>query len=61
LCRAGWRRAFPVALGLLIAWNAGLLVQYGTQMISREKEEGWGKVVSNQFTSVPRWLLDRAR
>ena len=44
---------------LLIVWNAGLLIQYGVPMISREKEEGWAKVLENQFTEVPMWVLDR--
>jgi hypothetical protein len=61
LRRAGWRRLAPALLGLLIAWNAGLLIQYGTQMISREKAEGWGKVVSNQFIGVPKWMWERVR
>lgn len=56
---AGWRRLAPAVLLVLMAWNAGLLVQYGTQMVSREKEEGWSKVVRNQFTEVPAWLIDR--
>lgn len=57
----GWRRLAPVVLLLLAAWNAGLLIQYGTKMISREDEEGWGRVVRNQFTEVPAWLVDRLR
>jgi hypothetical protein len=58
---AGWRRVVPVMLALLIAWNAGLLIQYGTEMVSREKEMGWGRVIQNQFTEVPAWLFNRVR
>lgn len=57
----GWRRLAPVVLLVLMAWNAGLLVQYGTKMISREEAESWGKVLRNQVTEVPAWLIDRVR
>ncbi len=46
----------PVLIALLIVWNAGLLVQYGAEMISREEEVGWGRVIKNQFTEVPAWV-----
>lgn len=59
LAARGWRRLAPAVLALLMAWNAGLLVQYGAGMISREEEEGWPKVLVNQFTRVPAWLVDR--
>lgn len=49
----------PVILLLLIGWNTGLLLQYGTEMISREDEVGWGVVLRNQFTEVPAWVFDR--
>lgn len=61
LLAAGRRRVFPVVLAVLIVWNAGLLVQYGTEMISREKSNGWPKVIRNQFTAVPGWIFDRVR
>ena len=43
-------------MGALTIWNCGLLVQYGTEMISREDEVGWATVLTNQFTEVPRWV-----
>lgn len=59
------RRRSRIALaGLaagLILWNAGLLVQYGTETIPREEAVGWATVVRNQFVEVPRWILDRVR
>lgn len=49
------RRGFAL-LAVLVAWNLGLLIQYGTEMISREKQEGWALVVKQQFVDVPVWI-----
>lgn len=43
--------------GLLVAWNAGLLVQYATEMMPREAPVQWSQVVRNQVTAVPALLL----
>lgn len=61
LVARGWRRLAPAVLALLILWNAGLLIQYGVPMISREEANGWPKVLRNQLTEVPPWLIDRLR
>lgn len=53
----GLRLIGPVAIALLIAWNLGLLIQYGTEMISREQEIGWAQVIKNQLGEVPRWIV----
>ena len=57
---AGWSkqrgRAFAVAsalLAVLVLWNAGLIFQWGTQMISARGEIPWFQVVHNQFAEVP--------
>lgn len=49
----------PILLSLLIIWNCALLYQYGTEMISRENENGWALVIKNQFTEVPRDTVSR--
>ena len=52
------RRWVPtVAVMLLSAWNGGLLIQYGTQMVPRSDAVSWLVVLTNQFTRVPAWLL----
>ncbi len=58
------RRGRAVALALLAAlilWNAGLLVQYGTEMIPREERVPWGRVIKQNVVDVPRLVLERAR
>jgi hypothetical protein len=54
------RRAWlaPMLVAALVVWNAGLLVQYGTEMIPREEEVGWPVVLRNQFDAAPRWVWD---
>jgi hypothetical protein len=52
-----WKTALLVLI--LIAWNFGLLIQYGTEMISREEAESWLTVIGNQFSKVPAWIMDR--
>ncbi len=55
------RRWIPLLLlCVLIFWNAGLLVQYGTEMIPREDETSWIEIIVNQFTLVPEWILQEA-
>ena len=44
--------ACPV-LALLIAWNAGLIFQWGTHMVPARGEISWRTMVHNQFTEVP--------
>lgn len=53
------RRWLAVAAGVLIAWNMGLLIQYGTKMVPRHEEVGWPRVVRNQLVEVPAWILDQ--
>lgn len=55
----GLRLLGPIAIALLIAWNLGLLIQYGSEMISREQEIGWARVIKNQFGEVPRWIVQK--
>jgi hypothetical protein len=43
----------------LIVWNAGLLIQYATQMISREHFVSWQTILDNQFRAVPRFVMDK--
>ncbi|MBI3736986.1 hypothetical protein HY256_10795 [Candidatus Sumerlaeota bacterium] len=49
----------PFLVCLLVFWNAGLLIQYGTEMIPREEPAGWGDILINQFVQVPAWVIER--
>lgn len=40
-------------LGLLIAWNFGLIFQWGMHLIPDRGSISWGEMVSNQFRVVP--------
>lgn len=58
--RTGLRRTVAAGvLALLVAWNAGLLIQYGTQMIPRETSVPWGRVIRQNLTQVPVWVFER--
>jgi hypothetical protein len=49
------RRRLSVALvTILILWNFGLALQYGTGIIPRDKPVAMRTIVVNQFTEVPR-------
>ena len=58
---AAWGRAripWPQAVVLLAAlWNFGLVVQYGSAMISRKDGVGFTEMARNNFVEVPRTLL----
>jgi hypothetical protein len=51
----------PALVAALVVWNCGLLVQFGTDMIPRDRGEGgrWATVIRQQFVDVPRWILSR--
>jgi hypothetical protein len=50
-----------LAIVILVLWNAGLLVQYGAEIVSREDEITLGTIVFNQFTAVPEWSYLKIR
>jgi len=66
---AGWsalgdrlrtRRMQALLWGLIVVgglWNAGLAVQYGTEMIPRQGPVRFSTLLRNQFTRVPMYLL----
>jgi len=45
--------ALPV-IGLLIAWNVGLIFQWGTHMIPARGPISWRAVAHQQIVDVPR-------
>jgi hypothetical protein len=54
---ASRRKMWLAVVTLLIAWNFGLAIQYGTGMIPREDPVTMRTIVVNQFTEVPRRTL----
>jgi hypothetical protein len=51
------RRAHIVSTAvvcLLILWNAGLIFQWGTQLIPARGPIAWPETIHNQFTVVPK-------
>jgi len=50
----GRRRLASIAVAVLIVWNFGLALQYGTGMIPRDEAVAMRTIVVNQFTEVPR-------
>lgn len=54
-------RGTVLALAILIAWNVGLAIQYGSEMIPREAPVSMLEIITNQFTKVPVWIIDRVR
>ncbi len=48
------RRLSAAGVAVLIAWNFGLALQYGTGIIPRDKPVAMSTIVANQFTEVPR-------
>jgi hypothetical protein len=40
-------------VALLAAWNAGLVFQWGTNMVPRQGPVDFAVVARNQFTAVP--------
>jgi hypothetical protein len=51
--RRRWMAAWAV-VGLLIAWNAGFMLQWGTNMVPNRGPVNFAEVTRNQFTVVPR-------
>ena len=54
-----WPRSPTLVVVLLSLWNGGLMVQYGLQLVPRSGAVSWIVVLTNQFTAVPTWLLER--
>ena len=54
-----WPRSPTLVVVLLSLWNGGLIVQYGLQLVPRSGAVSWIVVLTNQFTAVPTWLLER--
>ncbi len=48
--------ATSVLLICFVAWNVGLMFQWGSHMIPARGPVSWGAVVHNQFVEVPRQL-----
>ncbi len=44
---------------LLVSWNGLLIVQYSTGLINRRGSVQWKKMVTNQFTTAPKMLLQK--
>jgi hypothetical protein len=55
------RRALAIFLAHSIVWSGGLLVQYATRIIDREAMVLTRELARNQFTRVPRKILESAR
>ncbi len=47
-------RAAALSVAALILWNAGLMVQWGTQMIPARGPISWSMMVKNQIVGVPK-------
>ena len=45
-----------VVLGCFVAWNLGLMYQWGTHLIPARGAVAWSEVAHNQFHAVPRQL-----
>ena len=54
-----WPRSPTLVVVLLSLWNGGLIVQYGLQLVPRSGAVSWIVVLTNQFSAVPTWLLER--
>lgn len=46
-------RAAALSVAVLIAWNGGLMLQWGTQMIPARGAISWPVMIKNQIVSVP--------
>lgn len=57
--RAAWA-ALSLPLVLLIAWNAGLVFQWGTGMVPRQGPVDFAAVARNQATAVPGRIVSLA-
>jgi len=51
-------RLAGVSIALLIAWNFGLVLQWGTQMIPARGAISWPVAIRNQVTVVPKRLAN---
>jgi hypothetical protein len=61
LRRPAFRLAASVILSLFILWNLGLMFQWGTHLVPARGPVDFPRMVSNQFTSVPRSVFSRLR
>jgi hypothetical protein len=52
-------RLAAAALVFFVAWNVGLMVQFGLRLMDRQRLE-WPRVAVNQVTAVPRHLVRAA-
>jgi hypothetical protein len=52
-------RLAAYALAFFVAWNAGLMVQFGLKLMDRQRLE-WPRVAVNQVSTVPRHLARAA-
>jgi hypothetical protein len=50
-------RAAALSVAALILWNAGLMVQWGTQMIPARGPISWSLMIKNQIVGVPKLLV----
>lgn len=51
------RRFSAAAVAVMVLWNFGLALQYGTGMIPRDQPVTMRTIVANQFTEVPRQTI----
>ncbi|HBF33609.1 TPA: hypothetical protein DDW35_03500 [Candidatus Sumerlaeota bacterium] len=51
------RRALVGITVLCIFWNGGLAIQYCYKIIDREKRVTLSEITNNQFSAVPKWVL----
>jgi hypothetical protein len=55
-----WKVSSATAAGgitLLVLWNFGFMLQWGTQMIPAQGPVSWGEMVHNQFAVVPKRIV----
>ncbi len=55
--RGRWRAAFAVGL-VLVVWNAGFMLQWGTNLVPNRGPVDFAVVAKNQVTVVPRAMWD---
>jgi len=60
LSAAGAWTALLAPVALLVAWNAGLVIQWGTNMVPRQGPVDFAAVARNQVSAVPRRIAGLA-
>ena len=50
-------RVAALSVAALIVWNAGLMVQWGTQMVPARGPISWSMMIKNQIVGVPKRVV----